>query len=57
MGNVFIASPSRHLGGGRMKRCWTVLIPGKPIFTMILMEDDADALQVVRSIWPEATVQ
>lgn len=39
------------------KRCWKVLLPGRHPFSMILMEDDEDALTVARSIWPEAQVQ
>lgn len=39
-----------------MKRCWKVILPGMPEFVMILMED-CDPLAVVRSIWPEASVQ
>lgn len=39
------------------KRCWKVLLPGRPPFSMILMDDEDDALIVARSIWPEATVQ
>lgn len=39
------------------KRCWKVPIPGRPPFSMILMNDDEDALTVARSIWPEARVQ
>lgn len=39
-----------------MKRSWNVLIPGRAPFVMILMED-CDPLQVVKSIWPEASVQ
>lgn len=38
-----------------MKRCWKVILPGRPAFTMILMED-CDALLVARSIWPNAEV-
>ncbi|AMO78035.1 hypothetical protein PcP3B5_46430 [Pseudomonas citronellolis] len=38
-----------------MKRCWTVIL-GTQRFTMVLMED-CDPLAVVRSIWPEASVQ
>lgn len=38
-----------------MKRCWTVIL-GTKSFTMVLMED-CDPLQVVKSIWPEANVQ
>lgn len=37
-----------------MKRCWTVIL-GTKRFTMVLMED-CDPLQVVRSIWPTAEV-
>lgn len=35
-----------------MKRCWKVVLPGRPAFTMILMED-CDPVEVVKSIWPE----
>jgi len=38
-----------------MKRSWTVIL-GTKRFTMVLMED-CDQLAVVRSIWPEASVQ
>lgn len=38
------------------KRCWKVLLPGRPPFSMILMDDDEDALTVARSIWPNAEV-
>lgn len=39
-----------------MKRCWKVILPGHAPFTLILMED-CDPLQVVRSIWPNAEVE
>lgn len=38
-----------------MKRSYTVQVPGYRPFTMILMED-ADPAEVVRSIWPEGRV-
>lgn len=38
------------------KRCWKVLLPGRPAFSMILMDDEDDALTVARSIWPNAEV-
>ena len=38
------------------KRCWKVLLPGRASFSMILMDDDEDALTVARSIWPNAEV-
>jgi len=38
------------------KRCWKVLLPGLPPFSMILMDDEDDALTVARSIWPNAEV-
>lgn len=38
-----------------MKRSWTVIVGAKR-FTMIVM-DDSDPLQVVRSIWPNAEVE
>lgn len=39
-----------------MKRCWKVVVPGRPAFTMILMED-CDPVDVVKSIWPEGRVE
>lgn len=39
-----------------MKRCWKVILPGRSAFSMILMNDDQDALTVARSIWPNAEV-
>lgn len=39
-----------------MKRSWKVILPGRPVFTMILMED-CDPLQVVLSIWGEGRVE
>lgn len=38
------------------KRCWKVLLPGRAPFSMILMDDEDDALTVARSIWPNAEV-
>ncbi|WP_339731440.1 hypothetical protein [uncultured Pseudomonas sp.] len=38
------------------KRCWKVLLPVRPPFSMILMDDADDALTVARSIWPNAEV-
>ncbi len=38
-----------------MKRSYTVHVPGYAPFVMILMED-ADPAEVVRSIWPEGRV-
>lgn len=38
-----------------MKRSWTVIL-GTQRFTMVLMED-CDLLEVVRSIWPNAEVE
>lgn len=37
------------------KRSYLIRVPGYRPFTMILMED-ADAAEVVRSIWPEGRV-
>ncbi|HHZ8796615.1 TPA: hypothetical protein ACWMC5_005852 [Pseudomonas aeruginosa] len=39
-----------------MKRCWKVVLPGRPALTMILMED-CDPLAVVKSIWPEGRIE
>lgn len=33
-----------------MKRCWQVILPGYPIFTMVMMED-GNPLEIVQSIW------
>lgn len=41
----------------RPQRCWKVLLPTRSPFSMILMDDQDDALSVARSIWPEAQVQ
>ncbi|PKM05586.1 MAG: hypothetical protein CVV17_03300 [Gammaproteobacteria bacterium HGW-Gammaproteobacteria-7] len=41
----------------RPQRCWKVLLPARSPFSMILMDDQDDALTVARSIWPEAQVQ
>jgi hypothetical protein len=38
------------------KRCWKVKLPGRQPFSMILMDDEDDALTVARSIWPDAEV-
>lgn len=38
------------------KRCWKVLLPGRAPFSMILMDDDDDALTVAQSILPLAEV-
>lgn len=32
------------------------MLPGRAPFSMILMDDDQDALSVARSIWPDAEV-
>lgn len=40
-----------------MKRVWRVTRPGRAPFTMILMDDDKDALEVARSIWPDCEVE
>lgn len=39
-----------------MKRCWKVVLPGRPAVTMILMED-CDPVEVVKSIWPQGRVE
>lgn len=39
------------------KRIWRVILPGRPAFIMILMDDTEDALEVARSIWPGARVE
>lgn len=38
-----------------MKRSWTVIV-GNKRFTMILMED-SDPVEVVKSIWPEGRIE
>lgn len=38
------------------KRCWKVLLPGRPPFSMVILDDEEDALAVARSIWPDAEV-
>ncbi len=47
------AVPSEE--GGQLKRSWTVIVGAKR-FTMILMED-CDPVDVVKSIWPEGRVE
>lgn len=41
--------------GVQMKRSWTVSV-GNKRFTMILMED-CDPVEVVKSIWPEGRIE
>lgn len=42
-----------------MKRVWTIKVPGKNPFSMVLMEgplDQAGALREARLIWPDCEV-
>lgn len=40
-----------------MKRMWSIVLPGRKPFVMILMDETEDALTVARSIWPDAEVR
>jgi len=42
------------------KTAWTVLLPDRPSFQMVVLEgkvSQAQALEIARSIWPSCTVE